>query len=122
MKKRDIEFNAADLVGSVESLADHLTGKRKQTLRTKTVTLPPRVKPSKPGQIRAIREKPNVSQPVLAAMMNIPTVTAASWEKGRRKPTDAALRLLEIARPKPEVQFAAPAPTTRRFRQPPLKD
>jgi len=38
--------------------------------------------------------------------MNIPTVTAASWERGRRRPTGAALRLLDIARKHPEVLLA----------------
>lgn len=103
MKTKDIEFNAEDLVGSVETLANHLSGKNKVTLRTKTVAMPARVKPLSPGQVRAIRKKLNVSQPVFAAMMNIPSITAASWERGRRKPTGAALRLLDIARRHPEV-------------------
>jgi len=106
MKTRDIEFNADDLVGSAEALADHLKGSRKLTLRTKAVPLPPRVKPFSPAQVRAIRKRLNVSQPVFAAMMNIPTVTAASWERGRRQPTGAALRLLDIARRHPEVLVA----------------
>ena len=107
MKTKDIEFNADDLVGSVEAFAHHLTGKQKLTLRTATMPLPPRVKPLTPSQVRSIREKLNVSQPVFAAMMNIvPTVTAASWERGRRKPTGAALRLLDIARKHPEVLVA----------------
>jgi len=107
MKTKEIEFNAEDLVGSVEALASHLSGKGKITLRTKTVALPPRVKPMNPAQVRAIRKKLNVSQPVFAAMMNIPSVTAASWERGRRRPTGAALRLLDIARRHPEVLIAS---------------
>ena len=106
MKTKAIEFNADDLVGSAEAFADHLKGSRKLTLRTKTVQLPPRVKPLSPAQVRAIRKRLNVSQPVFAAMMNIPTVTAASWERGRRQPTGAALRLLDIARRHPEVLVA----------------
>jgi len=81
----------------------HLTGKQKLTQRMATLPLPPPVKPLTPWQVRSIREKLNVSQPVFAAMMNIPTVTAASWERGRRKPTGAARRLLNIARKQPEV-------------------
>ena len=107
MKTKDIEFNADDLVGSVEAFAHHLTGKQKLTLRTTTMPLPPAVKPMTPAQVRSIRKKLNVSQPVFAAMMNIPTVTAASWERGRRKPTGAALRLLAIARKHPEILIAS---------------
>jgi putative transcriptional regulator len=106
MKTKDIEFNADDLVGSVEAFAHHLTGKQKLTLRTATMPLPLPVKSLTPSQVRSIRKKLNVSQPVFAAMMNIPTVTAASWERGRRKPTGAALRLLDIARKHPEVLLA----------------
>lgn len=106
MKTKAIEFNADDLVGSVEAFARHVSGKEKLTLRTATMPLPPPVKPLTPSQVRAIRRKLNVSQPVFAAMMNIPTVTAASWERGRRRPTGAALRLLDIARKHPEVLLA----------------
>jgi len=103
MKTKDIEFNADDFVGSVEAFAEHLKGNKKLTLRTATMPLPPPVKQLTPAQVRTIRRKLNVSQPVFAAMMNIPTVTAVSWERGRRKPTGAALRLLDIARKHPEV-------------------
>ncbi len=106
MKTKDVEFNADDLVGSAEAFAQHLRGKQKLTLRTTTVPLPPPVKTLTPAQVRSIRKKLKVSQPIFAAMMNIPTVTAASWERGRRKPTGAALRLLDIARRHPEVLVA----------------
>ena len=106
MNTKAIEFSAGDLVGSVEAFANHLTGRQKLTLRTMTKPLPPPVKALTPSQVRSIRRKLNVSQPVFAAMMNIPTVTAASWERGRRRPTGAALRLLDIARRHPEVLLA----------------
>ncbi|NBQ57439.1 MAG: transcriptional regulator [Opitutaceae bacterium] len=106
MKTKDIEFKADDLVGSVEAFVHHLRGKQKLTLRTATMPLPSPVKPLTPSQVRSIRKKLNVSQPIFTAMMNIPTVTAVSWERGRRKPTGAALRLLDIARKHPEVLVA----------------
>jgi len=45
----------------------------------------------------------NVSQSVFAALLNVPKVTAISWEKGRRKPTGAALRLLDLIRKRPNL-------------------
>lgn len=54
-------------------------------------------------QENSARESLNVSQSVFARMLNVPTVTAASWEKGRRKPSGAALGLLQIARKHPET-------------------
>ena len=69
--------------------------------------MPPPVKSLTPSQ-DAINPQETERQPAgFAAMMNIvPTVTAASWERGRRKPTGAALRLLDIARKHPEVLVA----------------
>jgi putative transcriptional regulator len=107
MKTKEIPFNAEDLVRSVEQVRDHVTGKRKITLRTTKLKLPkpaPTVSPKDVGRIRA---RLKVSQPVFAAILNVPTVTAISWEKGRRKPSGAALRLLEIAKKHPEVLNAA---------------
>jgi putative transcriptional regulator len=103
MKRKEIEFNAEDLVGSVEALARHAVGREKLTLRTHNLTLPPRIKPFKTGEIAAIRKRLAVSQAVFARLLNVATVTEISWEKGRRKPTGAALRLLDMVRKKPHV-------------------
>lgn len=105
--KKEIAFNGDDLVGSVEAFACHLQGGKKLTLRIRTVPLPSPIKAVTPCQVRAIRRRLNVSQPVFAQILNIPTVTAISWERGRRKPTGAALRLLDIARRHPEVLLAS---------------
>ena len=95
------------MAAASREIAHHLTGKQKLTLRTATMPLPPRIKSLTASQVRSIRKQLNVSQPIFAAMMNIPTVTAASWERvRRRKPTGAALRLLDIARKHPEVLVA----------------
>jgi hypothetical protein len=62
MKREEIEFNAEDLVSSVEALARHATGKEKPTLRTRSLTLPPRIKPFKTGEIRrGARQKSSIS-------------------------------------------------------------
>src|SRR5688572_19039255 len=106
MKRKHIEFNAEELVNSVEALARHAAGKEKLTLRTKSLTLPPAIKPIKPKEIVALRNKFGVSQAVFARLLNVlnvPKVTQISWEKGRRKPTGAALRLLDLARKKPSI-------------------
>lgn len=103
MKKKEIQFNADEFLKAVEDVRDHVTGKRKVTLRTSKVNLPPPAPELTPEEIAAARESLNVSQPVFARLLNVPTVTAASWEKGRRKPSGAALRLLQIARKHPEA-------------------
>jgi putative transcriptional regulator len=98
MKPKPIPFNADDLVASVETLRDHLVGKKKVSLRVTRVKAPKPAPVLTPAQVRAVRNKLKVSQNVFAAMLNVPPVTAVSWEKGRRSPSGAALRLLEIAR------------------------
>ena len=103
MKRKEIEFNAEELVGSVEALAAHVQGKQKLTLRTRQLALPPPIKPLRPKEITALRQQLNVSQAVFAGLLNVPKVTAISWEKGRRHPTGAALRLLDLVRKKPQV-------------------
>jgi putative transcriptional regulator len=105
MKKKPIAFNAEDLVRSVEEVRDAVTGRRKLTLHT--TKLPQPAPKLTPKDVQRIRARLKVSQPVFAAMLNVPTVTAISWEKGRRHPSGAALRLLEIAREHPEMLAVA---------------
>ena len=103
MKKKDIQFDYESLLQAVEEVRDHVTGKRKITLRSTHVELPPAAPEMSPEEIVAARKAMNVSQPVFARLLNVPTVTAASWERGRRKPSGAALRLLQVARKHPEA-------------------
>lgn len=105
MKKKTIPFDPEALVSSVETVRDVVAGRRKLTLRTTTM---PKPAPALSAQdVQRIRETLQLSQPVFAALLNVPTVTATSWEKGRRKPSGAALRLLQIARTHPEWLGAA---------------
>ena len=103
MKRKDLQFDAEALVGSVEALAAHVRGERKLTLRTRSLSFPEPITPLRPKDVVAIRRHLNVSQSVFAVLLNVPKVTAISWEKGRRKPTGAALRLLDLVRKRPEV-------------------
>jgi len=107
MNKSDIQFNPDDLLSSVEDIRDQVTGVRKVTLRMTKVKLPEPAPEMSPKEIVAARESLNLSQPVFARLLNVPTVTAVSWEKGRRKPSGAALRLLQVARKHPEVILEA---------------
>lgn len=103
MKRKEIEFNPEEFVTTVEALALHSAGHEKLTLRTTALKLPPPIKPLKPKEIVALRHRFGVSQAVFARLLNVPKVTEISWEKGRRKPTGAALRLLDLARKKPSI-------------------
>ncbi len=111
MKRKGVRFDAEALVRSVEAVRDSVTGRRKIALRsaprTAAVPLPPPAPPISAADVARLRARLKVSQPVFAALLNVATVTAVSWEKGRRKPSGAALRLLQIAREHPEILRAA---------------
>lgn len=49
-----------------------------------------------PAQIKAIREKHHVSQPVFARYLNTSESTVEKWERGANRPSGAALKLLAV--------------------------
>ena len=71
------------------------------TLRTVEVPSPPAGIAAK--EVTALREKARMSQTVFARVLNVSTKTVQSWEQGQRKPSHAALRMLQIFRSKPQV-------------------
>ena len=101
-KKSEIAFDADTLLARVEGFAE---GKERTVERM--VKLPPPVKPIPAKQIRAIRAGLGFTQTQFASLLNVPKVTAISWENGTRKPSGAALRLLAVARKHPEALEAA---------------
>jgi putative transcriptional regulator len=53
-----------------------------------------------PRDIAAIRERAGVSQGVFAHYLNVPTTLVSQWERGERRPTGAAVKLLTIVKHK----------------------
>lgn len=49
-----------------------------------------------PEKIRSIRDANRVSQAVFAEFINVKKITVAAWEQGTKKPSGAAIRLLDI--------------------------
>lgn len=47
-------------------------------------------------EIRAIRQREHVSQPVFAAYLNVSRNLVSDWERGIKRPGGPALRLLSI--------------------------
>ena len=50
----------------------------------------------KPAQIKQLREKNRVSQPVFARYLNTSESTIEKWETGAKRPSGMALKLLKI--------------------------
>lgn len=94
----EIEFDPETLVKRVEEFAAG-----RHPFRERTIKLPPPVKSIPAREIRAIRARLGFTQVEFAALLNVPAVTAISWENGTRKPSGAALRLLAVAKHHPEA-------------------
>jgi putative transcriptional regulator len=69
----------------------------------RTVEIPPRPKPLKPADIRALRVSLNASQVLFARLLNVSSNAVESWEQGIREPRQATLKLLYVAKKNPEV-------------------
>jgi putative transcriptional regulator len=89
VKKTD--FNK--LVASIKQAGKIKKGKLK----------PGRVFHFKPADIRAVREKLNVSQSEFALMIGVNLSTLQNWEQGRRRPEGPARALLKVAAENPEA-------------------
>ena len=53
-----------------------------------------------PKDIAAIRERAGVSQGVFASYLNVPAALVSQWERGDRRPTGAAVKLLSLVKRK----------------------
>jgi putative transcriptional regulator len=51
-------------------------------------------------EIARVRKQVGVSQAVLAGFLNVAVNTVSQWERGERRPTGAALKLLHVVRTK----------------------
>src|SRR5271170_6334949 len=68
----------------------------KQTMREFDALCLPPVKQYSKEEIKRIRERQNASQAVFASYLNTSPSTIRSWEQGEKKPSGAALKLLNV--------------------------
>lgn len=106
MKKQpvEIEFDGDELVAAVQEMVQTIRDGRAGELRTHIRRVIP---PLSPEEIRAIRKKWGASQAVFADILNVPMKTYISWESGSKNPSGAALKLLTIAKEKPDALLVA---------------
>ena len=67
-----------------------------ETMRSFDETCISRVSDFQPGEIKALRDQLNVSQPVFARYLNTSVSTVQKWESGAKRPGGLALKLLNI--------------------------
>jgi putative transcriptional regulator len=70
----------------------------KTTLRMLGRDALPKVDAFSPSEIAKLRQRAGVSQAVMAGFLNVAVNTISQWERGERKPTGAALKLLNVVK------------------------
>jgi putative transcriptional regulator len=68
----------------------------KQTMRDFDQACLTDVQPLTPKQIKAIREREHVSQAVFANYLNVTPNLISKWERGEKRPSGPALKLLSL--------------------------
>ena len=101
MKKEDLrKMSAAEkLMAGLESSLAYTQGKL-SLVTTRLPAPPPEVSAQ---QVSRLRKKLRMSQSLFAATLNVSPRTVQSWEQGRRKPSDASLRLLQLVAQDPSI-------------------
>ena len=70
--------------------------KGQKKLRTRLIEIPEPPMEYQAEDVKRIRQELHYSQGIFAKFLNVSIKTVQAWEAGRRKPSHAALRLLEI--------------------------
>ena len=98
------KYMSGELFGDLmQSLDDALRYSRGEQINVRTTTLPAPPKPMTRKEIIKLREQFNCSQAIFARLLNVSVKTVQAWEQGLRVPSDAALKLLNIAKAHPDA-------------------
>lgn len=101
MKKKTSGMSVFEMVEA--GLKDSIAYSRGEKKSLTTIPIPAPPPPVDARKVVEIRKQLNMSQSVFAAALNVSTKTVQGWEQGLRKPSNASLRLLQIAQIRPET-------------------
>ncbi|HYS42564.1 MAG TPA: helix-turn-helix domain-containing protein [Geobacteraceae bacterium] len=90
-----------------EALHDAAAYERGEAVNLRVTRIPPRPKQISPKEVRHIRQALHASQILFATYLNVSPNAVRSWEQGTRRPRQAALKLLTIARKNPKALLVA---------------
>lgn len=94
-----------DMKEALRHAAAYERGESSVNLRV--TRIPPRPKQISPKEVRHIRRALNASQALFAFYLNVSPNAVRSWEQGTRRPRQAALKLLLIAKKNPKALLVA---------------
>lgn len=89
----------SDVAATVHELVEdiyHAGGIDKKTMRWFDEKCLTPVRPLEAAEVKAIREREKVSQTVFANYLNVTASIVSQWERGEKKPSGAALKLLSL--------------------------
>jgi putative transcriptional regulator len=90
-----------------EALQGAAAYERGESVNLRVTRIPARPRPISAREIRQIRRKLNASQALFATYLNVSPNAVRSWEQGVRRPQQAALKLLLIAKKDPKALLLA---------------
>ena len=93
-----------ELKQALEDVMDYRAGK---AVNLRVTRIPERPKPISPREVRDIRNSLQASQRLFATYLNVSANAVRSWEQGTRRPRQAALKLLMIAKKNPKALLVA---------------
>lgn len=99
MNKKYRSQGFASIHETMEALHD-IGALDKQTMREFDEACLTPIRDLNPDQIKEIRLRENISQPVFARYLNISKNLVSDWERGIKKPGGPALRLLTVIQKK----------------------
>jgi putative transcriptional regulator len=94
--KRGFKSDAFEAIHSSASAMYKVGAIDKATMRSFDVSCLPVPPQLKPVQIKKLRERYKVSQPVFARYLNTSESTVEKWETGAKRPSRMALKLLSV--------------------------
>ena len=103
MAARKVTKAETDVLASVYETASglHKAGLvDKATMREFDALCLTAVEPLTPEEIRSLREREQVSQPVFAHYLNVRKDAVSKWERGEKRPNGPSLKLLNLVKAK----------------------
>ena len=88
-----------ELLQSIQEALDHARGREVAVRRTEVDTLA--------VEVKRIRKKVRLSQDAFAEVLGVSASGLRKWEQGQRRPSGAALTLLQIMDREPEAVIRA---------------
>ena len=94
--KGKYKSNAFEAIHSAAEALHKVGAISKSTMRDFDASCLSVPEPLEPKQIKKLRERAHMSQPVFARYLNISESTVEKWETGAKRPSGPALKLLSV--------------------------